>query len=123
VQRLPGRKWRPAGILTRITDGEGQEGDIEFLEELSLAIKDASMCGLGTTLPNPVLTTLRYFRDEYEAHIKEKRCPAKVCKNLIAYWIDPQLCPACLICKRECPAEAIYGEKHTARVRSVLLPG
>jgi len=103
-------------VLTRITDGEGREGDIEFLEELALAIKDASMCGLGTTLPNPVLTTLRYFRDEYEAHIKEKRCPAKVCKNLIAYWIDPQLCQACLICQRECPAEAIYGEKHVVHV-------
>jgi len=103
-------------VLTRITDGEGREGDIEFLEELALAIKDASMCGLGTTLPNPVLTTIRYFREEYEAHIREKRCPAKVCKNLIAYWIDPQLCQACLICKRECPAEAIYGEKHMVHV-------
>lgn len=103
-------------VLTRITDGEGQEGDIEFLEELAWAIKDASMCGLGTTLPNPVLTTIRYFRDEYEAHIREKRCPAKVCKNLIAYWIDPHLCQACLICKRECPAEAIFGEKHTVHV-------
>jgi len=103
-------------VLTRITDGEGQEGDIEFLEELAWAIKDASMCGLGTTLPNPVLTTIRYFREEYEAHIREKRCPAKVCKNLIAYWIDPQLCQACLICKRECPAEAIYGEKHIVHV-------
>lgn len=74
------------------------------------------MCGLGTTLPNPVLTTIRYFREEYEAHIREKRCPAKVCKNLIAYWIDPQLCQACLICKRECPAEAIYGEKHIVHI-------
>ncbi|MDW8168581.1 MAG: NADH-quinone oxidoreductase subunit NuoF [Acidobacteriota bacterium] len=103
-------------VLTRITEGEGREGDIEFLEELAMAIKDASMCGLGTTLPNPVLTTIRYFRDEYEAHIREKRCPAKVCKNLIAYWIDPELCQACLICKRECPTEAIYGEKHTVHV-------
>jgi NADP-reducing hydrogenase subunit HndC len=103
-------------VLTRIADGEGREGDLEFLEELAPAVKDASMCGLGTTLPNPVLTTLRYFRDEYEAHIKEKRCPAKVCKNLIHYWIDPQLCQACLICMRECPAESIYGEKHTVHV-------
>jgi NADH-quinone oxidoreductase subunit F len=103
-------------VLTRISDGEGREGDVEFLEELGQAVKDASMCGLGQTLPNPVLSTLRYFRDEYEAHIKEKRCPAKACKNLIAYWIDPQLCQACLICMRECPAESIYGEKHMVHV-------
>jgi NADP-reducing hydrogenase subunit HndC len=103
-------------VLTRITNGEGREGDIEFLEELGQAIKDASMCGLGTTLPNPVLSTIRYFRDEYEAHIKEKRCPAKACKNLMAFWIDPALCQACLICLRECPAESIYGEKNTIHV-------
>jgi NADP-reducing hydrogenase subunit HndC len=103
-------------VLTRITDGEGREGDIEFLEELSLAIKDASMCGLGTTLPNPVLSTIKYFREEYEAHIKEKRCPAKACKNLMWYWIDPHLCKACLICLRECPGESIYGEKNIVHV-------
>ena len=103
-------------VLTRISNGEGRDGDVEFLEELGLAIKDASMCGLGQTLPNPVLSTLKYFRDEYEAHIREKRCPAKVCKNLIAYWIDPQLCQACLICLRECPAQSIYGEKHIVHV-------
>jgi NADH:ubiquinone oxidoreductase subunit F (NADH-binding)/(2Fe-2S) ferredoxin/NAD-dependent dihydropyrimidine dehydrogenase PreA subunit len=103
-------------VLTRITSGYGQEGDIEFLEELSLAIKDSSMCGLGTTLPNPVLSTIKYFRNEYEAHIKEKRCPAKACKDLIAYFIDPQLCKACLICVRECPAESIYGEKNIVHV-------
>ncbi|MCL4522439.1 MAG: NADH-quinone oxidoreductase subunit NuoF [Acidobacteria bacterium] len=103
-------------VLTRITEGQGMSGDMEFLEELGLAIKDGSMCGLGQTLPNPVLSTLKYFRDEYEAHITEKRCPAKVCKNLIAYWIDPQLCQACLICHRECPAESIYGEKQMVHV-------
>jgi len=103
-------------VLTRISKGEGREDDIAFLEELAPAIQDASMCGLGTTLPNPVLTTLRYFRDEYEAHIKEKRCPAKVCKDLIAYWIDPQLCQACLICQRECPAGSVYGEKNMVHV-------
>lgn len=79
-------------VLTRITNGEGQEGDIEFLEELGLAIKDASMCGLGTTLPNPVLSTLRYFRDEYEAHIKHKRCPAVVCRGIISSPCQ-YLCP------------------------------
>lgn len=103
-------------VLTRITNGEGQEGDIEFLEELSLAVKDSSMCGLGTTLPNPVLSTIKYFRSEYEAHIREKRCPAKACKELIAYYIDPQLCKACLICARECPAESVYGEKNIVHV-------
>ncbi len=103
-------------VLTRITNGEGREGDIEFLEELGQAIKDASMCGLGTTLPNPVLSTIRYFRDEYEAHLTYKRCPAKACKNLMAFWIDPALCQACLICKRECPAESIYGEKNIIHV-------
>lgn len=100
-------------VLTRITNGEGQEGDIEFLEELGSAIKDASMCGLGTTLPNPVLSTIRYFRDEYEAHIREKRCPARACKNLIKYYIDPDKCPGCELCLKNCPADAIKGKnKH-----------
>ncbi len=100
-------------VLTRITDGEGREGDIEFLEELGSAIKDASMCGLGTTLPNPVLSTIRYFRDEYQAHIAEKRCPARACKNLIKYYIDPDKCPGCMLCLKNCPAEAIEGKnKH-----------
>jgi NADP-reducing hydrogenase subunit HndC len=103
-------------VLTRITSGYGREGDIEFLEELGMGIKDGSMCGLGTTLPNPVLSTIRYFRDEYEAHIKEKRCPAKVCKDLMAFWIDPVLCQACLICLRECPAQSIAGEKGVVHV-------
>jgi NADH-quinone oxidoreductase subunit F len=103
-------------VLSRITAGDGMEGDIEYLEELGLAIKDASMCGLGTTLPNPVLSTIKYFRDEYEAHIREKRCPAKVCKQLMAYFIDPNACKACLICKRDCPAESIYGEKNILHV-------
>lgn len=100
-------------VLTRISRGEGQEGDIEFLEELSLAIKDASMCGLGTTLPNPILSTLRYFKDEYIAHIKEKRCPALVCKDLIKYYIQPKKCIGCLLCLKNCTVDAIKGElKH-----------
>jgi NADH:ubiquinone oxidoreductase subunit F (NADH-binding)/Pyruvate/2-oxoacid:ferredoxin oxidoreductase delta subunit len=97
-------------VLTRISDGNGREGDIEFLEELGQTVKDASMCGLGQTLPNPVLSTLKYFKDEYEAHIKEKRCPALVCKNLIQYYIDPDTCVGCLKCLKTCPVEAISGE-------------
>ena len=100
-------------ILTRISDGEGREGDVEFLEELGPAIKDASMCGLGQTLPNPVLSTLRYFKDEYVAHITDKNCPAKVCKSLIRYYIDPDKCPGCTVCLKNCPAGAVKGEtKH-----------
>jgi len=93
-------------ILTNITEGKGKEGDIALLEELSEVAKEASLCALGTSAPNPFLSTLRYFRDEYEAHIKEKRCPALSCKELIAYHIDPDKCTACMICARKCPAEA-----------------
>ncbi len=100
-------------VLTRISKGEGQEGDIEFLEELSLVIKDASMCGLGMTLPNPVLSTMRHFKEEYIAHIQEKCCPALVCKDLIKYYIQPKKCVGCLRCMKNCPAGAIRGElKH-----------
>jgi len=98
-------------ILTNITEGKGKEGDIELLEELSETAVEASLCALGKSAPNPFLSTLRYFRDEYEAHIKEKRCPALVCKELIAYHIDPDKCTACMICLRKCPADAIIGEK------------
>jgi NADH-quinone oxidoreductase subunit F len=100
-------------ILTRITEGEGKEGDIELLEELSGGIKDTSLCGLGQTAPNPVLSTLRYFRDEYDAHINEKRCPALVCKALTSHYIDPSKCVACMICLRNCPTDSIIGAKHT----------
>jgi NADH-quinone oxidoreductase subunit F len=98
-------------ILKRICRGQGRPGDIELLEEVGGVIKDAALCALGTTAPNPVLSTIKYFRDEYEAHVNEKRCPAGVCKDLIAYYIEPEKCQACLICRRNCPVEAISGEK------------
>ncbi len=103
-------------ILTDICGGRGREGDIELLEELSEVIKDTSLCALGATAPNPVLTTIQYFRDEYEAHIKEKKCPAYGCKELVSYYIDPAKCQACMICLRSCPAEAISGGKNQIHV-------
>ncbi len=103
-------------VLTRITEGRGEESDIAFLEELNAAIKDASMCGLGTTLPNPVVSTIRYFRDEYEAHIREKRCPALVCRNLIRYRILPDKCNGCGMCRKNCSLNAISGEQKKVHV-------
>ena len=98
-------------ILERITKGQGREGDIELLERLSKDIKSASLCGLGQTAPNPVLSTLNYFRDEYEAHIRDKKCPAKVCKDLLTYSILEAVCTGCGACKRACPSAAISGDK------------
>ncbi len=98
-------------ILTRITQGEGKEGDIETLEELAYSIKENSLCGLGQTAPNPVLTTIKYFRDEYEAHIDQKKCPAKSCKYLLTYMIDPDKCTGCMVCARNCPVDAIKGNR------------
>jgi len=98
-------------ILTDITQGKGREGDIELLEELSQVVADTSLCALGSTAPNPVLTTIRYFRDEYETHIKKKRCPARVCRSLIHYTIIEEKCRGCLACKKVCPQQAISGER------------
>jgi len=103
-------------VLTSITKGEGKEGDIELLEELGEVTKEASLCALGRTAPNPVLSTIRYFRDEYEAHIREKRCPAYFCKELISYYVDPDKCQACMICLRQCPVGAIAGGKNQIHV-------
>jgi NADH-quinone oxidoreductase subunit F len=103
-------------ILTNITQGKGMEGDIELLEELSETAVEASLCALGKSAPNPFLSTLRYFRDEYEAHINDKRCPSLACKEMVAFHIDPQKCQACLICARKCPVDAILGSKNTIHV-------
>lgn len=101
-------------ILDRITSGNGRKGDIELLVELSQDIKATSLCGLGMTAPNPILSTIKYFRNEYEAHIRDKRCPAAVCKDLIKYSILEEICTGCGACKRVCPADAIRGIRKTA---------
>jgi NADH-quinone oxidoreductase subunit F len=103
-------------LLTNITRGKGKEGDIELLEELSELAGDAALCALGRTAPNPFLSTLRYFRDEYEAHIRQKRCPALSCKELISFYIEPDKCRACMICSRQCPSGAIAGGKNLIHV-------
>jgi Na+-translocating ferredoxin:NAD+ oxidoreductase RNF subunit RnfB len=98
-------------VLTRITEGEGEEGDIKRLKDLAKTIKTGSLCGLGQTAPNPVLTTIESFEKEYETHIKEKACPAHVCKALISYYIEPDKCVGCLLCLKSCPVDAISGER------------
>jgi len=98
-------------ILTRITNGLGKEGDLETLEELAETIKDSSLCGLGQTAPNPVLTTIRYFRDEYEAHIRDKKCLALSCKALLTYTVRQDKCTGCMACTKGCPVDAIEGGK------------
>jgi len=104
------------GILDRITRGEGKPEDIKQLERIATTVKQGSLCGLGQTAPNPVLTTIRYFRNEYESHINEKRCPALVCKNLISFYILPDKCQGCMICLRNCPTDAITGGKRLVHV-------
>jgi NADP-reducing hydrogenase subunit HndC len=98
-------------ILDDIVSGNGKEGYIEKLTEIAEATSAASLCALGQTSANPMLTTIRYFRDEYEAHIKEKRCPALVCKKLISFYVNPAKCAACTLCYRNCPVDAIEGER------------
>lgn len=103
-------------ILTRITEGEGKDGDVELLEELCYGIKDGALCGLGQTAPNPVLTTIKYFRDEYDAHINEKKCPAGECSALIKYGIDADKCKGCTLCAKNCPVGAISGSVKNAHI-------
>jgi Na+-translocating ferredoxin:NAD+ oxidoreductase RNF subunit RnfB len=98
-------------ILTNITEGKGEEGDIEVLEKMATLIKQTALCALGNTAPNPVLTTIKYFREEYEAHIRDKKCPAKQCKALIQYLIREDKCTGCTACARNCPVNAISGER------------
>lgn len=102
--------------LTELTEGKGKPGDLEILENISRTIISSSLCGLGQTAPNPVLTTIRYFRDEYEAHIYDKKCPAGVCKELITFMIDAEKCTGCTACSRKCPQKAITGEKKKPHV-------
>jgi len=101
--------WQMANILGRIVKGEGETGDLDQLQSLGETVRRASLCGLGQTAPNPVLTTLRYFRSEYLTHVKDKQCPSGVCKEMIEYYIDPEKCNGCQQCVDICPTDAISG--------------
>jgi len=97
--------------MTDIVEGRGKEGDVEHLEKLGRLIKSTSHCGLGQSAPNPILSTIRHFRHEYDAHVREKRCPSKVCVELLLFQVNPEKCKMCGICFRNCPVQAIEWEK------------
>jgi len=101
-------------VLTRMTKGEAEEGDLEVLEELCDVVRSSSLCALGTTAPNPTAAALKYFRDEFIAHVREKRCPAHVCRDLVTFRIDPEKCTGCTACAGACPTAAIQGERKEA---------
>jgi ferredoxin len=103
-------------ILRRICEGKAREDDIELLEDMCDVIKEASLCGLGTSAPNPVLSTLQYFRDEYEEHVRNHKCPAGVCRALVRYEIDKEKCTGCRLCAKQCPVDAISGEAKQVHV-------
>ena len=103
-------------ILERIAHGQGEEGDVEKLRDMGIIMETASLCALGKTAANPVLSTLRYFREEYDAHIRQKRCPARTCRGLFRYRIDEASCKACGICRKACPVSAIAGERKVPHV-------
>jgi len=107
-------------IVTDITEGRGRKEQIGLLQDLAETVSETSLCALGKTAPNPVLSTMRYFLDEYTAHVERKRCPAGVCKALISYAIDPDVCTGCGICMRACPYDAIRGKKKQAHVIDLL---
>jgi ferredoxin len=107
---------RMRDILLDITEGRGREGDVELLEKMAAAIIDGALCALGSSAPNPVLSTIRYFRDEYTAHIKDKRCPAGVCRDLITYSVDAEKCTGCMVCAKVCPTGAASGERKKVHV-------
>jgi NAD-dependent dihydropyrimidine dehydrogenase PreA subunit len=107
---------RMLSILNAITEGKGKDGDIEILKELCDVLSYAALCGLGTSAANPVLSTIRYFEEEYAAHIHDKKCPAGVCKALITYSIDKDACTGCTLCAKKCPQECITGERKQVHV-------